>query len=140
LGVGAFLEDVVDQTGLTAVRLEVSPPELTADADPERLHQVVANLLDNAARHSPPGADVVVQARRLDGRGGLLLEVVDRGPGIVAADRTRVFERFTRGGSDDGGTGLGLAIAQWAVELHGGSIAVVGEPPGCRIQVALPSA
>ena len=62
----------------------------------------------------------------------------DRGPGIVEADWSRVFERFTRGGSDDGGTGLGLAIARWAVELHGGSIAVVGEPPGCRIRVSLP--
>jgi signal transduction histidine kinase len=138
--VGPFLEDVVDQAGLADVRLEVSPPELTADADPARLHQVVANLLDNACRHSPRGVEIVVRACQLDARGGLLLEVADRGPGIPASDRSRVFERFTRGGSDDGGTGLGLAIARWAVELHGGRIAVVGEPPGCRIQVALPPA
>lgn len=135
-----FLVNVVDQSGLDGVRLEVSPPELTADADPARLHQVVANLLHNAARHGPPGVDIVVQARRLGPQGGLLLEVADQGPGIAEADRLLVFERFTRGGSDDGGTGLGLAIARWAVELHGGSIAVVGGPPGCRIQVALPPA
>lgn len=133
-----FLVNVIDQTGLDGIRLEVSPSALTAHADPARLHQVVANLLDNAARHSPPGLDIVVWARQLGPRGGLLIEVTDQGPGIPAPDRSRVFERFTRGGSDDGGTGLGLAIARWAVELHGGSIAVVGEPPGCRIQVALP--
>lgn len=135
-----FLVNVVDQTGLDDVRLEVSPPELTADADPARLHQVVANLLDNAARHSPQGGGIVVQARQLGPQGGLLLEVADQGPGIAEANRTLVFERFTRGGCDDGGTGLGLAIARWAVEMHGGSIAIVGEPPGCRIQVALPPA
>lgn len=138
LSVQCFLDDAVGQSGLPNVRLEVSPPELTADADPARLHQVVANLLDNAARHSPPDAEIAVRARRLGPSGGLLLEVADEGPGIAEADRSRVFERFTRGGSDDGGTGLGLAIARWAVELHGGSIAVVGGPPGCRIEVALP--
>ncbi len=135
-----FLINVVDQAGLASVRLDVSPPELTADADPSRLHQVVANLLDNAARHSPHGVEVLVRARQLGPQGGLLLDVTDQGPGIAESDRSRVFERFTRGGSDDGGTGLGLAIARWAVELHGGCIAVVGEPPGCRIQVVLPPA
>ena len=135
-----FLVNVVDQAGLTNVRLEVSPRGLTAHADLSRLHQIVANLLDNASRHSPPGGDVVVQARELGPQGGLLLEVTDQGPGIESSDQSRVFERFTRGGADDGGTGLGLAIARWAVELHGGSIAVVGSPPGCRIQVTLPAA
>lgn len=133
-----FLANVVDQAGHADVRFEVSPPDLTADADPARLHQVVANLLDNAARHSPTGGDILVHARQLGPQGGLLLEVTDQGPGIESSDRSRVFERFTRGGSDDGGTGLGLAIARWAVELHSGSIAVVGDPPGCRVQVKLP--
>jgi signal transduction histidine kinase len=136
--VAPFLAGVVSQTGLAHVTVDVSPAELRADADPARLHQVVANLLDNAARHSPPGADIIVAARPAGSQGGLLLEVADHGRGIAASERTRVFERFSRGGSDDGGTGLGLAIARWAVELHGGSIAVVGEPPGCRIQVTLP--
>ena len=81
-----------------------------------------------------------MRAGRLGPGGGLLLEVTDDGPGIAEADRARVFERFTRGGSDDGGTGLGLAIARWAVELHGGSIAVVGGPRGCHIRVELPPA
>lgn len=136
--VGAFLDEVRAQAGLTQVRLDVTPPDLTADADPARLHQVVANLLDNAARHSPAGAEILVRARPL-APAGLLLEVADSGPGIPADERGRVFERFHRGGADDGGTGLGLAIAQWAVELHGGGIAVVGEPPGCCIRVTLPA-
>jgi signal transduction histidine kinase len=135
-----FLASVVAQAGLSDVVVDVSPPDLTADADPARLHQVMANLLENAARHSPPGKDIVLTARQPGSRGGLLLEVVDSGPGIPKSERARVFERFSRGGSDDGGTGLGLAIARWAVELHGGDIAVVGEPPGCRIQVSLPPA
>ncbi len=134
-----FLDEVRAQAGLAQVRVDVAPAGLTADADPSRLHQVVANLLDNAARHSPDGAEILVRARPLT-PGGLLLEVADSGPGIPAGERARVFERFTRGGADDGGTGLGLAIARWAVELHGGGIAVVGEPPGCCIRVTLPTA
>lgn len=135
-----FLAGVVAQAGLDDVTLDVSPPDLTVDADPARLHQVVANLLDNAARHNSPGQNIVLTARQPAAQGGLLLEVADAGPGIPTSERARVFERFTRGGSDDGGTGLGLAIARWAVELHGGDIAVVGQPPGCRIQVSLPPA
>ena len=134
-----FLDEVRAQAGHPQVRVDVAPVGLTADADPARLHQVVANLLDNAARHSPDGAEIVVRARPLDTDKGLVLEVVDRGPGIPATEHAQVFERFTRGGANDGGTGLGLAIARWAVELHGGGIAVVGEPPGCCIRVTLPA-
>ncbi len=129
----------------------VDPPGATVFADPERLHQVVTNLLDNAARHSPAGAEVLVHARCADGN--LMIEVHDEGPGIPAAERERVFERFTRGERASGrGTGLGLAIARWAVDLHGGTIAVVepttattvtgrshGGNPGCRIRVTLPA-
>lgn len=133
-----FLEEAAG-TAVRAVRVtvDVVPDDLLADADPDRLHQVVANLLDNATRHSPAGAEVVLSARASPD-GGLLLEVTDSGPGIPAVERSRVFERFTRGGADDGGTGLGLAIARWAVELHGGAIGVVGDAPGCRIRVSLP--
>ncbi|MFJ4843953.1 MULTISPECIES: ATP-binding protein [unclassified Streptomyces] len=122
------------------LHLDVSPPELTAYADAERLHQVVANLVDNAVKHSPPSGRVTVRARRGAGPGSLDLEVLDEGPGIPEAERTRVFERFNRGtaGPGDGGTGLGLAIARWAVDLHGGDIKVAESPRGCRIRVTLP--
>jgi signal transduction histidine kinase len=122
------------------LHLDVSPPELTAYADGERLHQVVANLVDNAVKHSPPGGRVTVRARRGGAPGSLDLDVRDEGPGIPEADRVRVFDRFHRGAhpGGDGGTGLGLAIARWAVDLHGGKIEVAESPVGCRIHVTLP--
>ena len=61
----------------------------------------------------------------------MVIEVRDEGPGIAPADRERVFDRFTRGErAVGGGTGLGLAIARWAVELHGGTIAVADPGTG----------
>lgn len=144
IDIRAFLTEAVDQASLgrrmTTITVDVEPPTMTASADPARLHQVVANLLDNASRHSPLGGRIVVSARAINAAGGLVIEVCDDGPGIAADERTSVFERFTRGGSRDGGTGLGLAIARWAVDLHGGTIAVVGDEPGCRIRVTLPPA
>ncbi|MFD5628103.1 ATP-binding protein [Streptomyces sp. NPDC127072] len=127
------------------LHLDVSPPELTAHADPERIHQVVANLIDNAVKHSPPHGRVTVKARRGDLPESLALEILDEGPGIPKSEWHRVFERFNRGGvpsphgpGSDGGTGLGLAIARWAVDLHGGRIRVAESERGCRIQVSLP--
>jgi signal transduction histidine kinase len=121
-------------------RVDVEPPYAVAYADQERLHQVVVNLLDNAARHGPPGSEVHVMARYDEE--DLVIEVSDEGPGIAVPDRDRVFHRFTRGDrAAGGGTGLGLAIARWVVDLHGGRIAVV-EPgsAGCTIRVTLPGA
>ncbi|WP_328423510.1 sensor histidine kinase [Streptomyces sp. NBC_00443] len=127
------------------LHLDVSPPELTAHADPERIHQVVANLIDNAIKHSPPHGRVTVKARRGVHQESLVLEVLDEGPGIPKSDWHRVFERFNRGAvrrphgpGSDGGTGLGLAIARWAVDLHGGRIGVAESERGCRILVTLP--
>ncbi|MFF8909252.1 HAMP domain-containing sensor histidine kinase [Streptomyces olivaceoviridis] len=127
------------------LHLDVSPPELTAHADPERIHQVVANLIDNAVKHSPPHGRVTVRARRGQQPDSLELEVLDEGPGIPRSEWHRVFERFNRGAvtrphgpGSDGGTGLGLAIARWAVDLHGGRIGVAESERGCRIIVTLP--
>ncbi|MDT0566660.1 HAMP domain-containing sensor histidine kinase [Streptomyces sp. DSM 3412] len=127
------------------LHLDVHPPELTANADPERIHQVVANLIDNAVKHSPAHGRVTVKARRGPTAESLELEVLDEGPGIPESEWHRVFERFNRGAvssphgpGSDGGTGLGLAIARWAVDLHGGRIGVAESPKGCRIQVILP--
>ena len=124
-----------------AITVDV-PAGLRVDADPARLRQVVANLVDNAARHSPVGGRIDVRARRGAAEGGLVLEVTDDGPGIPREEWDAVFERFRRGADSgsDGGTGLGLAIARWAVALHGGLIAVVPAPRGCRIRVVLPAA
>lgn len=132
------------------VRFEVSvvPEDLHVEADPARLRQLVANLLDNASRHSPTGASVHVSATATVD--GWRLEVADEGPGIAPGDRERVFERFgtladptvSGGGGTGGGTGLGLAIARWVTDLHGGSIGFVEPAPGtggARARVDLPS-
>jgi signal transduction histidine kinase len=124
------------------VSVRVSPPGLQGSGDPERIHQVVLNLVENAARHSPAGGLVQLIGRGEDG--SVRLEVVDEGPGIPEAERTRVFERFYRTdaarSAKEGGTGLGLAIARWIVELHGGDIRAEGrEPHGCRMVVSIPA-
>ncbi|GAA2750980.1 MULTISPECIES: HAMP domain-containing sensor histidine kinase [Kitasatospora] len=142
---GATAGGAYARRGDVRLALEVEPDGLGAVADPERLHQVVANLVDNACKHSPIGGTVTVRALPGEQPGALRLEVEDEGPGIPAADRERVFERFGRSGSatalgpgSDGGTGLGLAIARWAVDLHGGEIRVAESARGCRIEVTLP--
>ena len=127
-----------NQRGVTfAVRVE--PPDLSAYADRARLHQLLANLLDNAARHSPAGGVVHVSADVVGG--SLRLEVADQGPGIEPQDREHVFERFGTLPDSGGGTGLGLAIARWVTDLHGGRITVVDPVPGetgARFRVELP--
>ncbi|WP_136520640.1 MULTISPECIES: HAMP domain-containing sensor histidine kinase [Cellulomonas] len=130
------------QKRLTFV-VDVDPPELTVAADPERLHQVVANLLHNAARHSPLEDEIRIEARRV-GR-DVRIDVVDHGPGIAREQRAHVFERFVRGNTpartgqgSTGGTGLGLSIVRWAVELHGGHVEVADTPTGCTMRVTLP--
>ncbi|MGZ6737580.1 MAG: DUF4153 domain-containing protein [Nocardioides sp.] len=131
---------VVGRDATYAVHVE--PAGLTVPADPDRLHQLVANLLDNASRHSPVGGTVRVTASRTPA--GWRLEVADDGPGVTPADRERVFERFgTVAGTEGGGTGLGLAIARWVTDLHGGTIRFVDPEPGgagARVRVDLPTA
>ncbi|HVM27236.1 MAG TPA: ATP-binding protein [Mycobacteriales bacterium] len=141
LELGPFAAEVARGTG---GRVEVDVEDgLVVPADPERLHQVLANLLDNALRHAPPGRAVRVVGRHTEG--GARLEVQDDGPGVAPADRERVFERFTRTDSArtsrDGGSGLGLAIVRWVVDLHGGAVHLADPRPpstGCRVVVDLP--
>jgi signal transduction histidine kinase len=144
--VADLLEAVADESALhsptTTFRVEVAPPDLALDGDPERLHQVFANLSDNAARFTPEGGEVVITARRTGPQ--VVFEVLDEGPGIPLEFRTRVFERFYRTdearSTDEGGSGLGLAIARWIVDLHGGRIhAEERVPHGCRMVVELPA-
>jgi signal transduction histidine kinase len=127
--------------GTVTLSVEIEPRAFSLEGDDERLHQVVANLVANAVRHSPPDGHVLVRA--IAAPDGARLEVIDEGPGIPAEEATRVFERFYRAdaarSSRDGGSGLGLAIAQWIVELHGGDIRVENnEPHGCRMVVRIP--
>ena len=104
------------------------PADLPCVADPARLAQLVANLVDNAVRHSPPQGEVRVSARAVDDdRGGSRSR--DDGPGIPADRVERVFDRFGSGDDSGGGTGLGLAIARWVCELHGGTITRAAHRP-----------
>ena len=124
------------------LRVEVQPGDLVARADPERLYQVVANLLDNAVRHSPADGRVWLSAHAATA-GLTTIAVADEGPGIPPEEAERVFERFHRTdaarATRDGGTGLGLAIARWIVDAHGGVIrAEARDPRGCRMVVELP--
>jgi two-component system, OmpR family, sensor histidine kinase KdpD len=115
------------------------PPDLPpVDVDQVLMEQVLANLLDNASRHSPDGTPVRIEAA---GRDGVVeLSVSDRGPGIPAADRERVFTMFSRIGAE-GRAGLGLAIARAFVEAHGQTIHVEDAPGGgARFVVTLPAA
>jgi len=140
-----LLEHAVREQQLHApeipVAVDVDPSDLTADGDPERVHQVVANLLENAVRYTPHGGKVEVRARRTNG--SIVIEVLDEGPGIPETEQELVFERFYRAdaarSSRDGGAGLGLAIAHWIVGLHGGEIHPERrDPHGCRMIVTLP--
>lgn len=105
------------------------------------LQEMIANLVDNALRHTPAGGTVTVACGHEDGRGWLTVE--DSGPGIASAERGKVFERFYQSpGSLGDGCGLGLAIVQQIVRQHGGS-ATIDESPtlgGALIRVSLPSA
>lgn len=92
--------------------------------DPDRLAQVLDNLLDNAMRYSPPGGEVTVTLTREADQ--VACRVIDRGPGIPAEHLPYIFERFYRAdsarGRDDGGSGLGLAIVSSLVQAHGGHV------------------
>ncbi len=110
---------------------QVEPaPNARVLADPQRIGQVLRNLLGNAAKHTPPGTPVVLRARQADGR--VHIEVADHGPGIHPDDLTRIFRKFGRGRDATGhrlpGVGLGLYLSRRIIEAHGGNLAVVSEP------------
>ena len=122
--------------------LEARPnlPEVTADRT--RLHQIVANLLENALTHTPRGGNVTVAVGRA-GTGWLRLEVADTGPGIPPDRLPHVFEQFYRvdpsRSRETGGAGLGLTIVKRLAEAHGGRVSAESEVGrGTRISVELP--
>jgi signal transduction histidine kinase len=106
----------------------------------EALRTLVRNLVDNAVRYTPAGGTVQVRCR--SAAPDVLLEVSDTGPGIAAADRERVFDRFyRRAAAQEGGTGLGLAIVKAIAERHGARIDLSEAPGGgLHVAVSFPSA
>ncbi len=124
------------------ISLDAGDP-VAVEGNPDELHRMVLNLLDNAVRHTPEGTEVKLGVGREDGRA--VLEVTDNGPGIPAGMKDQVFGRFVRGtgpadqaGGD--GTGLGLAIVEAVATSHGGD-AEAGSAPqgGARFTVHLPA-
>lgn len=105
------------------------PGELTAPLDDLLIEQVLANLLENAVRHTPAGTPIDIRAVREPE--WVRVEVMDRGPGVAKADSSRIFEKFYRSGKkDDWGSGLGLAICQGILKIHRGEIGVKNRDGG----------
>ncbi|HEY6930887.1 MAG TPA: ATP-binding protein [Thermoanaerobaculia bacterium] len=113
-------------------------PGLHVFADRNRMRQVLANLIDNAVKHTPPGGAITVEAVS-DGRDALF-RVSDTGPGIAPEDLPHIFDRLYRGDKSrsERGLGLGLALARAIVEAHGGRIAAETGPTGATLLVRLP--
>ncbi|MDX6654854.1 MAG: hypothetical protein QOH18_1568 [Solirubrobacterales bacterium] len=113
------------------------------EVEPDRIRQILVNLITNAHEYSPERASIQVSVRVADG--GVEINVTDNGPGIPPAQMEHIFERFVRGDAGltqrVGGTGLGLAISKSLVELHGGTIGVDSEVGrGSTFTVRLPLA
>ncbi len=133
---------------------------MVVDGDPQRLTQVLTNLLDNARHVTPPGGRITVTVQHGDvdlgvgGRehggagaaadgGAVTVQVDDTGPGVPAGDRERIFDRFVRldpaRNRAHGGSGLGLPIARGIAAAHGGTLSCLPSTGGARFQLTLPS-
>jgi len=130
-------EQVVRSRGRHPIEM-VLPADLPlVRADAVQLERVFVNLLGNAVKFSPPGAPVVVRGGV--GGGRVTVRVIDRGPGVPAAQRAHVFEPFFRGRDSATGAGLGLAIARGLVEANGGRVVLQSATPGeTAFAVSLP--
>jgi signal transduction histidine kinase len=147
LDLATFAADVARQAtplarahGLT-LGCEAPAGDVPIEADPDRLHQVLLILLDNAIAHTPAGGTVTVAVTRQNGEA--LLSVRDTGEGIAPEHLERIFDRFYRADSarsrSHGGAGLGLAIARALVELHDGQIALASTAGhGTTVSIHLP--
>jgi signal transduction histidine kinase len=133
LDVAQLLADVRDAFAVQAseseitLRVDVAHPVPPIVADPQRLGQVLGNLVTNALRHTPPGGQITLSASTINQDHEVALRVSDTGEGIPAKDLPRIFDRFWRGDparsrESGAGSGLGLAIAKGLVEAHGGQM------------------
>lgn len=139
----ALVAEVVGDVRVVAATRQIdvslaAPEVLSCSVDPATVRRAVANLLDNAVRHSPPGSSVEVEVAAIDRQARVV--VTDHGPGIAAEDQARVFDRFWRGRGEAGGTGLGLPIARQVALAHGGTLTVRSPGPagdGCAFELTL---
>jgi signal transduction histidine kinase len=147
VNVELLLEHVGELFALRAQELDVSLSVATSDVgdvlgDWDRLDQVLGNLLDNALRHTPPGGDVQLSARK-ESQGSVSIAVADTGVGIPEEAIPNLFDRYYKSDRPgaQGGTGLGLAIARELVRAQGGEIRVSSEQGvGTTFHIVLPTA
>jgi two-component system sensor histidine kinase MprB len=142
--------ELAEVVGAAVARVRIRAPGLTFDTDlspatvhgrPGELERMVVNVLDNAAKWSPPGATVRTALRVAGGH--CVLTVTDDGPGIDESDRPYVFDRFYRAGTARSmpGSGLGLAIVAQTATQHGGTAATAPNVPhGTVVTIELPCA
>jgi two-component system phosphate regulon sensor histidine kinase PhoR len=142
--VAKLVEDFKPRVGARSIRLVNEVPELSAHADPNRVGQVLSNLVDNAIKYGRNEGTVTIRGRLADD-GMVELCVADDGPGIPSEAKDRIFERFYRvdkaRSREQGGTGLGLSIVKHIVQSHGGKVWVESDPgAGSRFFFSLPKA
>ena len=129
----AFAPAADDEGKTLVVRLDAP---LTLSGDRELLVQMIANLVDNALRHTQAGSRIEVAGERT--RDGVALSVSDDGPGVPSEDLTAIFQRFYRGGGAEraSGTGLGLALVAAIAELHGLDCRASDNRPGLTVRIS----
>jgi signal transduction histidine kinase len=136
--VAASLGVLAEERG-QRLRIEAAQP-VRVRADRLVLRDAITNVVDNAIKYGPADSSVDLVVASEGDRA--VLTVSDRGPGIPASHRDRIFDRFYRvdesRAREMGGTGLGLAIAKWGVEANGGDIALVSNDGGATFRIALP--
>ena len=148
--VGRLLDDLAGQMAPLAEARQINltvtcQGAVVVQAEPDRLKQVVLNLVDNALRYTPPGGQIALSAMPDEAARTVRIQVRDTGPGIAPEDLPHIFDRFYRGDPSraraTGNTGLGLAIARAIVEAHHGKIEVQSTPgAGATFTVSLPVA
>lgn len=127
--VGEVVGRLKPVTAAHVVSVELAEDLPPIPLDYIEIDEVLTNLVENATKYTPPGSEIAIAARQVDGE--VQVEVADRGPGIPAAALQRIFDAFYRlEGARARGTGLGLAVAKGLVEAHGGRIWVENRPDG----------
>jgi K+-sensing histidine kinase KdpD len=134
--VGQALAGLGSEAG--RVRLEIGSDTPPVEVDAAQVERVLANLLENALRYSPPGSQVLLRAE--PGATELRLHVVDTGAGLPDEQRDALFQPFRRGAAAGSGSGLGLAIARGFAEANGGRLWAQDDPAGGHLVLSLPLA
>jgi two-component system sensor histidine kinase KdpD len=136
---GAVLRRLAERLAAHPVRVEMAPDLPLARVDATLIEQVLANLLENAAKYTPAGTTIILRAAAEGGE--LVVSVEDEGPGLPPGDPEQLFAKFERGAAEGpiGGVGLGLAICRAIARLHGGRIWAERRPQGgAAFRFALP--